>query len=210
VSGCGLEPGPGRGLPFGAVTLTERYLGGHPPERPTCTTDHAVRREVMHECANMGTHASPSRSRGHGDRAGAAGPRAQPLRPHPDEGGPSIAPASSIWWKRIMTSRCPKLRGWPAMGEVERHRGGRSLGGEGAAAAISRPGAHLLDQGLRYGLARRAAIEIRNGATPADRAARPDRLSSRALRSSTVLALATPPGRRAEKRPTGRSFQFRC
>jgi len=170
VSGFGLEPGRWTSLPFGAVTLTERYLGGHPPaESDVARLDNAVRREVMHECANM-----PERTP---VLAGVGG--TVTVLALLDRGLTHYDPALIEGWTiarsrldllvdRIMTSPLSQLRGWPAMGE-----GRADIVAAGAwvvkvlAERFPAPTLTCSTQGLRYGLARRAAIEIRNGATPA-------------------------------------------
>jgi exopolyphosphatase/guanosine-5'-triphosphate,3'-diphosphate pyrophosphatase len=165
VSGFGLEPGRWTSLPFGAVTLTERFLASHPPlATDVARLDLAVRAEVMHECANM-----PERTP---VLAGVGG--TVTVLALLDRGLSHYDPALIEGWTieldrliplvdRIVSSPLSELRGWPAMGE-----GRADIVAAGAwvvrvlAERFPAPALTCSTQGLRYGLARLAALEVRN------------------------------------------------
>jgi exopolyphosphatase/guanosine-5'-triphosphate,3'-diphosphate pyrophosphatase len=164
VSGFGMESGRWTSLPFGAVTLTERYLTHSPPDpEDVRRMDDAVRDEVMHGCANM-----PERTP---MLAGVGG--TVTVLALLDRGLTHYDPALIEGWAiererlgrlvdKIVASPLSELRGWPAMGE-----GRADIVAAGAwvvrvlADRFPAPAIVCSTQGLRYGLARLAAVEVR-------------------------------------------------
>ncbi len=168
VSGVGAKPGRWTSLPFGAVTLTERFLHGNPP---TGTEVEAlldeVRRQVMHDCALF-----PDRTP---VLAGVGG--TVTVLALVDRGLPHYEPALVEGWqigperlaeltRKLLEAPLSTRRSWPAMGE-----GRADIVAAGVlvvrvlAERFPAPALHCSTQGLRYGLARLAAAEALNGAT---------------------------------------------
>jgi exopolyphosphatase/guanosine-5'-triphosphate,3'-diphosphate pyrophosphatase len=166
VSGVGLQSGRWASLPFGAVSLTDRFLSSDPPTAAECDAlRQAVRHELMHQCASM------------------------PLRVPLLAGvGGTVTVLASL--DRSLTTYDPAmLEGWTIAAArlrelIERlvsspreQRGTWPIMGEGRADIIA-AGALIVDelfqrfpsdalvcstQGLRYGLARWAAEEALAG-----------------------------------------------
>ena len=166
VSGVGLQPGRWVSLPFGAVSLTDRFLFSDPPAAAeVAALRDAVRAELMHQCANM----------------------PQPVPLLAGVGG-TVTVLASL--DRSLTTYDPAmLEGWSIAasrlhGLIERlistprqQRGTWPIMGEGRADIVA-AGALIIDelfrrfpsealvcstQGLRYGLARWAAEEAQAG-----------------------------------------------
>jgi exopolyphosphatase/guanosine-5'-triphosphate,3'-diphosphate pyrophosphatase len=160
VSGVGGVPGRWTSLPFGAVTLTERFLQANPPslEEMEALSAH-VRDEIMHQCALMPAVAPLLAGVGGTVTVLAMLDRDltayEPMRL---EG--LLVPRDRLTTLigRVLQSSHEVRRSWPAMGE------GRAdivvAGALVVRALIERfPSLGLVcsTQGLRYGLARLAA-----------------------------------------------------
>src|SRR5262245_55614766 len=162
VSGVGDHPGRWTSLPFGAVTLTERFLHSNPPRRSeieALTT--AVRTTLMHECALF-----PERTP---VLAGVGG--TMTILASMDRGLTQYEPTLIEGWPieksrlaaivdRFLASSIAERRTWPSMGE------GRAdivaAGGLVVSLLAERfpaPALHCSTRGLRYGLARMVAQE---------------------------------------------------
>jgi exopolyphosphatase/guanosine-5'-triphosphate,3'-diphosphate pyrophosphatase len=170
VSGVGHQSGRWVSLPFGAVSLTERYLTSDPPtESELSGLEEEVRSKLMHDCALM--------------------PSSTPLLA--GVGGTVTVLASMD--REIEAYEPALIEGWiigrERLEELTRRLTGSSHGerrlwsiiGEGRADIVAAgalvvrliferfPSAGLVcsTQGLRYGLARTAAEEARAGASGA-------------------------------------------
>lgn len=164
VSGFGDQPGRWVSLPFGAVSLTERHLAANPPSGTEVEElRHAVRDKLMHECAYM-----PQRSP---VLAGVGGTVS--LLAALDLGLSVYDPAAleglaidlgrlHALIGRILASTHEQRRAWPVMGE-----GRADIVVAGAlvvgllAERFPAPALTCSTQGLRYGLVRLAADEVR-------------------------------------------------
>ncbi len=162
VSGVGAEAGRWTSVPFGAVTLTERMMQGDPPSAETIATAQAnIRSELMHGCALL-----PDRS---SFLAGVGG--TVTVLASMDRGLTDYDPALLEGWyiereraltliDRIVHASLEERRRMPIMGD-----GRADIIGAGALvvqALLERfqaPGLVCSTQGLRYGLARLAAVE---------------------------------------------------
>jgi len=168
VSGLGAQPGRWTSLPFGAVTLTERFLRSSPPtaaERDALEAQ--VQDVIMRECAllpertpmligvggTMTVLALMDRGLTHYD-------------PALIEGWPIAPDRLEALSERLIHTPVDERRAWPAMGE------GRAdvivagvLVVRRLAARFPSGALHSSTQGLRYGLARLAAEEARNATT---------------------------------------------
>ena len=166
VSGVGDRPGRWTSLPFGAVSLTDRHLHSDPPNAEEIQALTAeVRIKVMHECAYM-----PERSP---VLAGVGG--TVTVLASLDRGLTTYDPNQLEGWQvssarleariaEIVAATHAERGSWPVMGE-----GRADIVVAGALVvrelALRFPGPGLLcsTQGLRYGLARMAADEVRSG-----------------------------------------------
>lgn len=165
VSGVGEMPGRWVSLPFGAVSLTERHLVANPPSESEVAVLRAeVTDKIMHECAYM-----PERSP---LLAGVGG--TVTMLAALDLGLTAYEPALleglaigrerlDSLVQRILSSTQEERRSWPVMGE-----GRADIVVAGAlvvqALATRFPSTALIcsTQGLRYGLVRLAAEEVRS------------------------------------------------
>lgn len=162
VSGVGDRSGRWVSLPFGAVSLTERFFGQGPPNPTELATGRDyVREVVMHECASM-----PERST---LLAGVGG--TVTVLASLDRGMNSYEPSQIEGWQiesgraralvnRLIEASHEERLSWPIMGE-----GRADIIGAGAMVVgillerFPAPGLVCSTQGLRYGLARLAAEE---------------------------------------------------
>ena len=162
VSGVGERLGRWTSLPFGAVTLTERLLAGDPPsENELQTCRQWVKDELMHGCALF-----PERS---AVLAGVGG--TVTVLAALEAGMPTYDPAQLeglfmprdrvlALVERIVRSSQAERRAMPVMGEGRADIVGTgALVVEGLLHRFQAPGLVCSTQGLRYGLARRAAEE---------------------------------------------------
>ncbi len=162
VSGLGSRPGRWTSLPFGAVTLTERFLHPNPPT-PTerAELEAYVRDQLMQDCALL-----PERTPVLAGVGGTITVLALMDRglTHYDPAlieGWTIAPQRfAALTEKLLTASVEERRGWPAMGE------GRAdiivAGTLVVRQLVERfpcSMLHCSTQGLRYGLARLAAEE---------------------------------------------------
>ena len=166
VSGLGGAPGRWTSLPFGAVTLTERYLPSNPPaEDEVQRLVEGVRAQIMHDCAllpertpvlagvggTMTVLALMDRGLTHYDPNLIEGWAIEPAR---------LADLST----RLLSASTSARRKWPAMGE-----GRADIIAAGVLVVnqlverFPAPALHCSTQGLRYGLARLAAEELAGG-----------------------------------------------
>lgn len=169
VSGVGEKAGRWTSLPFGAVTLTEKYLQGNPPSpEETDALLQGVRGDVMRQCALF-----PERTP---VLAGVGGTIT--VLALVDRGLTHYEPSLVEGWQ-ITPERLDELthklleaplsirRSWPAMGE-----GRADIVAAGVLVVkvlverFPAPVLHCSTQGLRYGLARLAAEEALNGVGP--------------------------------------------
>jgi exopolyphosphatase/guanosine-5'-triphosphate,3'-diphosphate pyrophosphatase len=162
VSGLGLEPGRWMSLPFGAVSLTERFLTTNPPDPEQIEAlTRVVNDDVMHHCASM-----PSETP---ILAGVGG--TMTVLALLDRGLTSYEPSLIEGWviqhprledliQRLLGSSREDRRKWPAMGEG---RADIVVAGTLVVSVLASrfPSRGLVcsTQGLRYGLARLAAEE---------------------------------------------------
>ncbi len=169
VSGLGTSPGRWTSLPFGAVTLTERYLQSNPAVPAECEALEAhVNEHLMRDCALF-----PDRTP---ILAGVGGTIT--VLALMDRGLNHYDPALIEGWAigpdrfaaladRLVSASVDQRRAWPAMGD------GRAdiivagvLVVRQLVARFPSGALHCSTQGLRYGLARLAAEEAGNGAGP--------------------------------------------
>jgi len=166
VSGVGAEVGRWVSLPFGAVTLTERFVRSNPlSEQEISDISSAVRQELMHGCASMPQETPVL--------AGVGG--TVTVLALMDRGLRAYEPSAIEGWiirpdrLRALVEQLVHLdhdarRGLPAMGEG---RADIEVAGCVAVLLLAErfPSAGLLcsTQGLRYGLARLAAEELNSG-----------------------------------------------
>ena len=164
VSGLGDQPGRWVSLPFGAVSLTERHLVANPAsEEEVRELQRAVGDSIMHECAYM-----PERTP---LLAGVGGTVS--LLAALDLGltvyDPTLLEGLAIGLGklealigRILASTHEERRTWPVMGEG---RADIVVAGALVVGLLARrfpsPALYCSTQGLRYGLARLAANELR-------------------------------------------------
>jgi exopolyphosphatase/guanosine-5'-triphosphate,3'-diphosphate pyrophosphatase len=162
VSGVGPQVGRWASMPVGAVSLTERYLSSDPPSQAEIQAlKTAVRDELMHDCAYMPESAPIL--------AGVGG--TVTVLALLDRGDNDYDPGRIEGWlvtperlrtlvHQVVASPLSLRRSWRAMGE-----GRADIAAAGALmveALFDRfPSRGLLcsTQGLRYGLARLAAVE---------------------------------------------------
>jgi exopolyphosphatase/guanosine-5'-triphosphate,3'-diphosphate pyrophosphatase len=160
VSGVGSRPGRWTSLPFGAVSLTERFMAGTPagPEGIAKVYGHA-KDLIMHECASM-PRTTPVLAGVGGTVTvlAMADRKLTTYEPHMLEGWRISAGRLDELISRLSATSEAERRTWPAMGE------GRAdiviAGAQVVRALCDRFVADALTcstQGLRYGLARLAA-----------------------------------------------------
>jgi len=164
VSGVGERPGRWVSLPFGAVSLTERHLAANPPSGEEMEElRREVRGHIMHECAYM-----PQRSpllAGVGGTVSLLGALELGLTVYE----PALLEGLAIGRSRlealigrILSSSHEERRNWPVMGEG---RADIVVAGALVVGLLAErfPSSALIcsTQGLRYGLVRLAADEVR-------------------------------------------------
>ena len=167
VSGLGESPGRWASLPFGAVTLTERYLESNPPTLDEIEPLEAhVRELLMQHCALF-----PERT---AVLAGVGGTIT--VLALMDRGLTHYDPTLIEGWAiepgrlaeltgRMLAATTAERRTWPVMGE-----GRADIIAAGVivvrllAERFPAPALHCSTQGLRYGLARLAVEELASGA----------------------------------------------
>lgn len=162
VSGVGYEAGRWTSVPFGAVTLTERLLQGDPPTLATiAAAEVSIRAELMHECAAL-----PERT---SFLAGVGG--TVTVLASMDRGLADYDPALLEGWyidreralaliDRIIHASHEERRLMPIMGEGRADIiGAGTLVVKALLERFQAPGLVCSTQGLRYGLARLAAVE---------------------------------------------------
>jgi len=166
VSGVGDQPGRWVSLPFGAISLTERYLTANPPASGEVEElKREVSATIMHMCAYM-----PGRSPLLAGVGGTVTLLASldlgltEYEPSLLEGLAITRPRLESLITRIRSSTHEERRSWPVMGE-----GRADIVVAGAlvvgllAERFPSPALVCSTQGLRYGLARLAAEEARGG-----------------------------------------------
>ena len=164
VSGVGDHPGRWVSLPFGAVSLTERHLAANPPsESEVEELKRAVRATIMHACAYM-----PSQSPLLAGVGGTVSLLAAldlgltEYEPGLLEGLAIGRPRLESLIHRILSSTHEERRSWPVMGEG---RADIVVAGALVVSLLAErfPSSALVcsTQGLRYGLVRLAADEVR-------------------------------------------------
>lgn len=167
VSGVGDQPGRWTSLPFGAVSLTERHLLSNPPDPGEIERLNAeVDQIIMHDCAYM-----PERApvlAGVGGTVTVLAMLDRKLKnydPARLEGWGISAAHLADLTRRICATTQEERRRWPAMGEG---RADIVVAGVLVVAALMRrfPSPVLVcsTQGLRFGLAREAALLPEPGA----------------------------------------------
>ncbi len=169
VSGVGTVPGRWASLPFGAVSLTERFLSTNPPAAEEIESlDRHVAEHLMHECALMPLEAPLLAGVG-GTITVLAMLDRQMVTYDPGllEGWRITGDRLAGLMGQIEKSTDRERRLWPAMGE------GRAdivvAGCRVVHALVERfPSTALIcsTQGLRYGLARMAAVGPRGASPP--------------------------------------------
>jgi exopolyphosphatase/guanosine-5'-triphosphate,3'-diphosphate pyrophosphatase len=162
VSGFGAEPGRWVSLPFGAVSLTERFIRSNPPHDNEMTDlSEAVKSHLMRDCALMPD--TPPMFAGVGGTVTVLAALDQGItsyEPSLLEGWTITAERLDRLTSRVAASTEAERAGWPILG-----KGRSDIIAAGALvirelAARFRPrGLVCSTQGLRYGLARLAAAE---------------------------------------------------
>lgn len=163
VSGVGGKPGRWTSLPFGAVSLTEKFLGADPPSEAHMEALRTeVRELIMHQCAYMPEKAPVLA--GVGGTITVLAMLDRELRSYEPgllEGWAITADRLSRLTSSICTTSIEQRRKWPAMGE------GRADIVVAGALAVSLlmerfPSSALLasTRGLRFALAHLAAEEV--------------------------------------------------
>jgi len=166
VSGMGERPGRWVSLPFGAISLTERFLAANPPSQAEADElKLAVRAEIMHSCAYM-----PARTPLLAGVGGTVSLLAAldlgltEYEPSLLEGLAITPPRLENVILRILSSSHEERRSWPVMGEG---RADIVVAGALAVGLLAErfpaPALVCSTQGLRYGLVRLAAEEARGG-----------------------------------------------
>jgi exopolyphosphatase / guanosine-5'-triphosphate,3'-diphosphate pyrophosphatase len=169
VSGFAASPGRWTSLPFGAVSLTERFLGADPPDPAQLDAlRDEVRDGIMHGCALMPEKVPLL--------AGVGG--TVTVLASMDRGLESYDPARLEGWcirperlgelvQRLCTSDQQERRSLSTMGEG---RADIVVAGTIVVSLLAErfpsPGLVCSTQGLRYGLVRMAAAELADGSTP--------------------------------------------
>jgi len=164
VSGMGDQPGRWVSLPFGAVSLTERHLAANPPSSDEIERlRHSVRGQIMHGCAYM-----PPRTpllAGVGGTVTLLAALELGLsvyEPALLEGLPITRSRLEALIERLLSSSHEQRRTWPVMGES---RADIVVAGCLVVGLLAErfPSSALIcsTQGLRYGLVRLAAEEVR-------------------------------------------------
>ncbi|HEY2954265.1 MAG TPA: hypothetical protein VGK89_03315 [Candidatus Eisenbacteria bacterium] len=168
VSGVGDQPGRWVSLPFGAVSLTERYLATNPPAAGEIERlRQAVRGQIMHGCAYL-----PPRApllAGVGGTVTLLAALELDLRVYDPallEGLAITRPRLQAMIERLLSSSHEERRTWPVVGES---RADIVVAGALVVELLAErfPSSALIcsTQGLRYGLVRLAAEEVRGQRT---------------------------------------------
>jgi exopolyphosphatase / guanosine-5'-triphosphate,3'-diphosphate pyrophosphatase len=164
VSGVGLEPGRWASLPFGAVSLTDRFLHSDPPTAEEIwVLRQAVRNDLMQQCAYMPERVPLLAGVGGTVTVLAATDRGiQAYDPSLLEGWNISTLRLAGLIERLVTLPRDQRGSWPVMGE-----GRADIVAAGALVVeelvMRFPSGGLVcsTQGLRFGLARLAAEEAR-------------------------------------------------
>ena len=164
VSGVGSRPGRWVSLPFGAVSLTERHIHSNPPRTEEVeAVVSEVENEIMHACALLPDRAPVLVGVG-GTVTVLASMDRQLMAYDPGqlEGWTMSNPSLQALVSQLISSRQEDRGVWPVMGEG---RADIIVAGSLVVRALIRrfPSSGLVcsTQGLRYGLARLAADEVR-------------------------------------------------
>ncbi|MBI1798378.1 MAG: hypothetical protein HYR73_01690 [Candidatus Eisenbacteria bacterium] len=177
VSGVGLAPGRWTSLPFGAVSLTDRFLHSDPPVAPEIDAlREAVREILMHNCAYMPQRAPLLAGVGGTVTVLAAMDRGlQSYDPQLLEGWSIAATRLEQLIAGLVSTPRNERGAWPVMGE------GRADIVAAGALAVSElirrfPAGGLMcsTQGLRYGLVRLAADEAASQPDPGESPGSPE------------------------------------
>jgi exopolyphosphatase/guanosine-5'-triphosphate,3'-diphosphate pyrophosphatase len=163
VSGLGDRPGRWTSLPYGAVTLTERFLSSNPPSlAETRDLEQHIAEYLMQHCALF-----PERTpvlAGVGGTVTVLALLDRGLEHHDPaliEGWAIPRERLEALCDRLLAAPTEQRRAWPAMGE-----GRADIVAAGVlvvrmlAQRFPSPALHCSTQGLRYGLARLAAEEL--------------------------------------------------
>ncbi len=169
VSGVGERLGRWTSLPFGAVTLTERWSAGDPPsDEELDLVRRWVRDELMHGCALFSERTAVLAGVG-GTVTVLAALDAGMTSYDPGRLEGAFVPADRLraLVERIVRATQAERRGMPVMGEGRADIVGTgALVVEGLLDRFQAPGLVCSTQGLRYGLARLAAEEWRQTLAP--------------------------------------------
>jgi exopolyphosphatase/guanosine-5'-triphosphate,3'-diphosphate pyrophosphatase len=169
VSGVGERLGRWTSLPFGAVTLTERWASSDPPtDEELELVRRWVRDELMHGCALFPERTAVLAGVG-GTVTVLAALDAGMLTYDPSRLDGVFVPADRLRQlvDRIVRASQVERRGMPVMGEGRADIVGTgALVVEGLLERFKAPGLVCSTQGLRYGLARLAAEEWRQALSP--------------------------------------------
>jgi exopolyphosphatase/guanosine-5'-triphosphate,3'-diphosphate pyrophosphatase len=164
VSGVGERLGRWTSLPFGAVTLTERWAVGDPPsEAELDLVRRWVREELMHGCALFPERAAVLAGVG-GTVTVLAALDAGMTAYDPSQLEGAFVPRERLLAlvDRLIRASQSDRRKMPIMGEGRADIvGAGALVVEGLLERFRAPGLVCSTQGLRYGLARLAAEELR-------------------------------------------------
>jgi len=164
VSGMGHQPGRWVSLPFGAVSLTERHLTANPPSSEEIERlRQAVRGRLMHGCAYMPPRAPVLAGVGGTVTLLAALELGLSVYdPALLEGLPITRTRLEALIERLLSSSHEQRRTWPFVGES---RADIVVAGALVVGLLAErfPSSALIcsTQGLRYGLVRLAADEVR-------------------------------------------------
>jgi exopolyphosphatase/guanosine-5'-triphosphate,3'-diphosphate pyrophosphatase len=169
VSGVGERLGRWTSLPFGAVTLTERWGAGDPPtDAELELVRRWVRDELMHGCALFPERTAVLAGVG-GTVTVLAALDAGMTAYDPGQLEGAFVPRERLLGlvDRIVRAPQSERRGMPVMGEGRADIVGTgALVVEGLVERFQAPGLVCSTQGLRYGLARLAAEEWRQAHSP--------------------------------------------
>jgi len=169
VSGVGDRLGRWTSLPFGAVTLTERWAAGDPPTAEELESVRCwVRDELMHGCALFPERTAVLAGVG-GTVTVLAALDAGMSAYDPSRLDGAFVPAERLRQlvDRIVRASQAERRQMPVMGEGRADIVGTgALVVEGLLERFHAPGLVCSTQGLRYGLARLAAEEWRQALAP--------------------------------------------
>lgn len=162
VSGVGVQSGRWSSLPFGAVTLTERWLAADPPgDRELAAARGAIASELMLGCALLPERTNLLAGVGGTVTVLASLDRgATEYDPNQLEGWYIEADRARDWIDRIARASHADRRQLPIMGDGRADIiGAGALVVEALLDRFKAPGLVCSTQGLRYGLARLAAEE---------------------------------------------------